>query len=775
MRILLNTVGKILVLFASFVSFGFSITPNTWTEQSPSEPAEMAHDGWYDSTYRSANNSVLFMDGYEAVWNDPDCGNIDLSGGSSDIYADAIYEWDLDADTVTTIAVVHWYKGDGTPDAYTHPFDPCNTNYPTPVSRHPMCIAYNAANDEVFIGPGLNNTINGALNEHPDDVWVYDFQSGWSELTITGTPPYVWDQGDPHVPSCEYDPDIGNLHMVSIREASGSSTEGTLRINRSSLVGTFYTGTRPTNPYDIDATAYDTKRDKLWFWSGNSAPQTVWSWGGSSWTSYSPTNYPDSTKYPAFAYNSRMDVLMVAGGESDTDTWIYPPAVNDWKQIETSGVQAALGTGTYNIEHDVLAVRSGAATTKYYAYRYEPFETDAAAHSTSVLSNPVVNTWTLDPDHGGWFLRFMDSGANRVYHTYGNETPISKDNTYVYLWNNGTFTIYQINDDPGATPTSYDTPTLGGGSFNCAYWAVDDDDVLYYTSGTTFYKYTASTKTVDTVVKDTSAVFSTLSEHIPGDLTGQYFVFHGRNAADNDYIACRWDKTGDSWGTCVTGLDNDTEVYISPDGTYLLANRGVGPLVYDASSGALLRNLDTQAGTAHGDVAEDENGIQWWVYERGFDCTLRKARMSSGTNVELLDISAQSNCSGGHVSARHTRNEAYTGADTPWVMRSSYTTATSRADGMDKYEDEIIRVYLDSTSAVPHIERFVKHRTTVGIDEYWNQPHAATSYDGKWVLWGSDWEAAADTDIDVYMGWLPPANLSPPAEVVNPTVDGVSF
>ena len=146
------------------------------------------------------------------------------------------------------------------------------------------------------------------------------------------------------------------------------------------------------------------------------------------------------------------------------------------------------------------------------------------------------------------------------------------------------------------------------------------------------------------------------------------------------------------------------------------------------------------------------------------------ATVGSGATVPLLDLSWHV---GMHISGTNRNSPG-------WIVASTYIGQTAFDNGWGPFYDEVFKVHLDSSPASPHVERLAHHRSHYTaiqgrdncspVSNYWAQPHATVSPDGKKILFGSNWGRICDPSdpVDGFVLTLTPqtsGDVAPPGRV----------
>ena len=422
----------------------------------------------------------------------------------------------------------------------------------------------------------------------------------------------------------------------------------------------------------------------------------------------------DSTNISGAISHTGLTAIFTPSSNLDYNTTYFVTINTDIADIAGNTLEA-----DYNFEFTTEAIGQPLIESSSYVTHIDPVPETAP-------TKPPVGQWWTDPDFGGSIMRlhdFMDQGG-RGFHVYSDMTVWSANMKYYALIANGEVNIYNWPD------RTLKRQNIGIGTATF-FFSLVDDNIIYYLSGTSLKQYNISTVTIS-VVHDFSDVFSRVRNSAikPTSNNGRYMSIPG-NLTDGSGGCLRYDFHTDTSGPIVpTGTE--TECAISPDGDYLLPlhSRGFGGIkCFESATGAFIRSLDENANTPHSDVIKDSNGKQWIVYQYTLTGKLRKASIPYGEIFDLLDTGFI----GDHISSNQKNGN--------WVVVSTYTPPE---DATKPFADEIIRVYLDSTSENPHVERLVHHRSrSLGTGKspicYWKQPHASVSPDGNYVMFGSSW------------------------------------
>lgn len=235
----------------------------------------------------------------------------------------------------------------------------------------------------------------------------------------------------------------------------------------------------------------------------------------------------------------------------------------------------------------------------------------------------------------------------------------------------------------------------------------------------------------------------------------------------------------------------------SPSGKYVLVQFGSGT---ERMRGLEAFDLDmnylgkVHTGNGHGDLARDAAGNEWAIVDNSNNAYLFsgnhyvvKAKIPQGVIFDAAgNVDANATANAGltvrllqvdwylhmHISCRNIRSPG-------WCVFGTYYTKEGFDNGWQPLESEVVKVDLESTYQAPKVDRLAHHRTTYeGIasrdsctkQNYWAQPHATTSPDGREVIFGSNWGRICESGdpVDAFVAdiWstnalrpMPPSNF----------------
>ncbi|MBI4363976.1 MAG: hypothetical protein HY568_00970 [Candidatus Latescibacteria bacterium] len=302
-------------------------------------------------------------------------------------------------------------------------------------------------------------------------------------------------------------------------------------------------------------------------------------------------------------------------------------------------------------------------------------------------------------------------------------------------------------------------------SMSSPRWSPVDPNVMLTTDGNMFKKYDIRNRQFTTL--HTFTEYSRLDkdsgyEELPEN--GRYTMLEGYRVTDGGSELFIYDIVNDRKSPVLDGnpgggCGSADWVAMSPHGDYAIVNWGGGGDGRYCGTEAYDLNMNyvgkVATGHGHGDLAVDRDGTQWYVcytHDNYVGLTgplIAKYRIPSGyddwkagdptgaVSILLLDWYVS-----GHISCQ-APNAGFCVA----------STGGRTENGIQPFEEEIFKVYLDGTEANPHVERLAHHfsdENYVGqacsFSSYWAQPHATISRDGRKIAFGSSWGPTCNLD-----------------------------
>ncbi|HKW34559.1 MAG TPA: hypothetical protein VJN92_16230 [Candidatus Acidoferrum sp.] len=373
-----------------------------------------------------------------------------------------------------------------------------------------------------------------------------------------------------------------------------------------------------------------------------------------------------------------------------------------------------------------------------------------------------------DPVFGCPVLRLTDSsreetltdGTRPSYvHYYSTLSPLSADDTLLLITSNaGT---WRIKDTKGNVVVSAGKmPAMNNGH---PVWDASDGNVFYYASGKTLYKATVQGNAVKTTELYTFKEYRGIVSPDAADLSqdGDHIALVGQNSTNtlDVFVWSLAKRTKTSTYTTICKIEGDItgtqqpgcihKLLLTPNNLLAIAFAKDGS---DAEQGARLwdgkRLIRLQDATNHMDTGYDLKGNPVFIesgnshYTPGFanPCT-----SGWGLDVRQFNDTSLSSCLLDKLPSWHV---SYRGSSSqPWAALSfcdnrkpgpelfNYTMgfqAPSR-NNWELYEDEIMLARVDGGE----IYRLA-HARSRSAENYWAQPHAAISRDGKYVIFSSN-------------------------------------
>jgi hypothetical protein len=329
-------------------------------------------------------------------------------------------------------------------------------------------------------------------------------------------------------------------------------------------------------------------------------------------------------------------------------------------------------------------------------------------------------------------LRWSPTEPNVIYYT-GNE-----HNNVGVTWPNGV--------------TPHSGAVFGKATINTSTWAVTTEVVGSFPQWPSLYK----DGSWEQVVRNT----------VTGDL---WVALQGR-AANFDLFPFAYNITTKTAGPLVGpsawnafGSFGVTEfnvygrapdpVQMSPKGDCMIFHFGPGSFPGGkwkvGLDGVVSRRIEPSGG--HADAVVDSSGVQWIVYsENGGtgSAGISKGKIDGNTLTTSVLLPGYIS-EGVHISGRNLATQPLAASKDYVIVSSEGTEPWSTTIG-----NEVMAVYLDSTTAVPHALRLCQTRSN-GVSYSAAQSHATIKQDGTSIVFGSNWGDLSDTVIDAFVVDMP--------------------
>jgi hypothetical protein len=388
---------------------------------------------------------------------------------------------------------------------------------------------------------------------------------------------------------------------------------------------------------------------------------------------------------------------------------------------------------------------------------------DAIIPLDTALMPPPKGTKFTDSHFPGVQLMPVTDGisdGNDCHHEY-SYVPAMNSNSTRILFTCGNTAYYRNFDPATQTLEQAKYPALNSGSAGTILWSPVNPNILVYNSGPKLYW------------KDLGTGLSDVERDFTGDLGG-LIVWQPSRSDDNDIWA-----------------------FTKADPANYTADAGhKGYIVWKRSTGQVLPgyNVDMPSPPGFDEVKIDKTGRFLWIHIKSCEpanpCNVGDVRakvrdLQQGTTTDIIfDPSDQAP---GHYDVGAGIHVGYDNsfsppdvlyrslaapkqsspllqfpgdwgrgfhfslnADNPgWVLMSSYEGS---GQSFKNLENEIFQLATDGSLRV----RRLAHHHTYNVNwNYWNEPHANISKDGKFVIWTSKW--LNSTERHVYMAIIPPA------------------
>jgi hypothetical protein len=379
--------------------------------------------------------------------------------------------------------------------------------------------------------------------------------------------------------------------------------------------------------------------------------------------------------------------------------------------------------------------------------------TTGAVAESALLAKPALGASVSDSTYGNCITRVSDSTTL----SYDHAVPIYSN---LHAWNSDGTKILLAG---GFVLDASTYSLIRTVSANDPRWSPIDPDTIYYTSGNQFRKVLVSTgvsTTLRTFPEYQSFATSQQLEAFSRDGRWTMLIGYGTSGVYGTGQIFSYDIINDVKSPTIpfVGANCGEAAWVkpSPTGAYAIVSFGGGSALPDC--GIQSYNINTMAyigkvgiGQQHGDLAVDQNGVEWLVqFAQGLPY-ITKSRIPSGYDDRIGgDPTGETDLMGtgwtihGHISCR--------ALDQNWCLVSSHNeSAGEDADAWTAFERELYKLHLDSTVASTHVERVAHNRSMVpyaaancaayagGFQGYWSQPHASLNHSGTKAIWGSTW------------------------------------
>jgi len=304
-------------------------------------------------------------------------------------------------------------------------------------------------------------------------------------------------------------------------------------------------------------------------------------------------------------------------------------------------------------------------------------------------------------------------------------------------------------------------------------WSATDPNVVFYSSETRLMSYNIATQKTSLVHEfaddfpglTLTAVWSKY-EGSPS-LDGRYWGLMAEDENWNPIAFAVYDQSTDTVIAQrdvrgVPGVESVDNVYISPLGTYFIADFSdhyceygqlgtdalpCGYMVYD-------RNIRNGQGllriSGHMDLALDAQGREVAVYQDIDTDHISMLDLATGMVTPLWQIDFSYTSIGLHISGRAYNRPG-------WVVVSTHDGDTASHTWMD---DSVFLVELVSNGRVVRLAHTHSLVDENQEHDYWAEPHATTNHDLTRVLFTTNWERSGTEQVEMYQIFIPPETFS---------------
>jgi N-acetylneuraminic acid mutarotase/fibronectin type 3 domain-containing protein len=244
-----------------------------------------------------------------------------------------------------------------------------------PSARYRHAMAYDSQSDRIIVF--------GGTDVSPfDDTWSYDFESNaWTPLDPATRPAARYR----HIMAYDSDSDRvvlfgGSDEIVDLGDTWSYDFNTNTWTNQNPAVG--------PAPRSYPAAAYDSRSDRLILFGGTGASvlDDTWSYdlNSNAWTAMAPATRPAARSYPAMAYDAQSDRIILFGGTSGSsdlgDTWAYDLDMDAWTDMNpaTRPFARSRHSAAYDAGSDRIVLFGGLGP------------------------DPLGDTWAYDVDTSRW-------------------------------------------------------------------------------------------------------------------------------------------------------------------------------------------------------------------------------------------------------------------------------------------------------------------------------------------------------------------------------------
>lgn len=401
--------------------------------------------------------------------------------------------------------------------------------------------------------------------------------------------------------------------------------------------------------------------------------------------------------------------------------------------------------------------------------------TDLGVHAPQPLAIPAVHGSYNDPIFGTRISRISDAihtpradngqPCPGIQPEYSTMSPFNSDGSRVLLAEFSAFGLYDVNALSRIKPLgSVDTSSE-------PRWSRTDPNVFYFhptgTNALKNYNVATGIATPIHTFSEYGALYADGESDISDD--GDNLVLMGGSNASGKFVPQDVFLYRISTGVKgpvlnVAGRGPIDAVYVSPKNSVLIAwltpgaGRFQGTELYDPNM-VFVKQLCTYDSHKHFTLDADgsevlvtaDNSSPTEPAVAAYPGCLLKINLATGAKTPLIDIARLD----AWTNAAHITAPGAGG----YALIATYNNGPG-SNVSYPLDNEIWKIYLDSTPTKVHIERLAHHRSNSG--SYEGQPFVSISHDGSLIVWSSNWDGA---NVDTYLSHLvapvPPATFPP--------------
>lgn len=367
-------------------------------------------------------------------------------------------------------------------------------------------------------------------------------------------------------------------------------------------------------------------------------------------------------------------------------------------------------------------------------------------------AKPVRGVPFLDPSYGTCIRRATDHTAlgisGFVRNDYSRRQAFNADNSKFISYSDGGY--WRVFDAATLTQVARLNGPAGDAE---PQWHPTDPNLIRYlpTNGSGGKIYELDIRT------NTAQVIADVAAKLPASMPKNYIwtKSEGSPSADHRYWCFMAEDSGfvtrnlvvfdlvSQTVVATTPVDADPDhVSMSPSGNWCIASFG-SPKGVIAYSRDLTTSKKIAGNSEHSDIA---------LLPNGHDAYVSVDFQSNEGDIYFYDIDSDvrtklfANYVAGTSTSLHISGKAFNKKG--WVLISTY-------DDNDPTKRQWLhkKIFAVELAANPRILNIAHHHTnTVG---YWSEPQATVNRDFTKIVYTSNWEAASDSDLDVYMIDLP--------------------